>query len=75
MKMWHSGTRPYTGTPAEVFRSKDEGDAWTPVNKGLTDLNIRSVLASGMTVYAAALGGGIFALKMKETHGRPSILD
>lgn len=43
-----------------IFRSTDNGNTWNTVNKGLTNLNVTSLIANGTTVYAGTQGGGVF---------------
>jgi photosystem II stability/assembly factor-like uncharacterized protein len=37
---------------AGIFRSSDEGDNWIPVNSGLTDLSVSSMVMGGTTLIA-----------------------
>ena len=52
----------YAGTYGSgVFRSDDKGKSWTPVNKGLTDRTVSTLLAVNEdTVFAGTSEGGIF---------------
>jgi hypothetical protein len=55
------GTRVYTGTLAGgVLASTDGGYSWTPVNEGLTNLDVRMLVVSESKVYAGTWGDGIF---------------
>lgn len=44
-----------------VFRSGDQGDHWEDVSEGLTNRNVRALVADGDgTLYAGTTGGGVF---------------
>jgi hypothetical protein len=43
-----------------VFLSTNNGRNWTPVNNGLTNLDIRSFIESGNNIFAGTWGGGVF---------------
>ena len=54
----------YAGNPSGVFRSTDAGQAWTQINTGLTDTEIKSlavVSTESVTVYAGTADGKLFA--------------
>lgn len=44
-----------------VFRSKDAGDSWMPINSELTNLNVNALVRLGTTLYAGT-SEGIFRL-------------
>jgi len=55
----------YLGTSnAGVFRSTDSGVTWSPLNDGLTDLEIRALVVATKPAHAvyAATGGGVFKI-------------
>ena len=43
-----------------MYRSTNNGDSWTTVNNGLTDLRIFSIVVSGTNIFAATPTGGVF---------------
>ena len=48
----------YAGTVRNgIFRSEDEGNSWTEVNTGLTNLHIRELVAMGTNLYAGTEDG------------------
>ena len=51
----------FAGTHQGIFRSTDEGQQWMPMNKGLTNTDIHSLIAnkSGY-LFAGATGGHVF---------------
>ena len=51
---------PVYGTGLGVFLSTDNGNSWTAVNTGLTNLNIQAIAISGSNIFAGTNGGGIF---------------
>jgi photosystem II stability/assembly factor-like uncharacterized protein len=56
-----SGSALFAGTDGGgVFSSTDWGRTWTPMNSGLTKLDVRSLAASGDTLFAGTLSGGIY---------------
>jgi uncharacterized protein (TIGR03437 family) len=57
------GNDTFVGTfDRGVFRSRDHGETWTPVNNGLTELRVTSLITSGTTIFAGTFGGGVFRL-------------
>ena len=40
-----------------VFRTTDNGENWTTVNSGLTDLRVHSLVVNGTSLFAGTLGG------------------
>ena len=61
-----SRPHPFTDTFAGmdghgIYRTTNHGDAWTPINQGLTDFNVRElVVDSTGTLFCATDGGGVF---------------
>lgn len=54
----YDGTRIFAGTTGNgVFVSTNNGDTWTAVNTGLTDLSILSLEVSGGNIFAGTLNG------------------
>jgi len=51
----------FAGTAQGVFRSRDQGESWTPVNTGLTNTAILALaLDPRQVLYAGTEGGGVF---------------
>ncbi len=51
----------FAGTHQGIFRSTDEGQQWMPMNKGLTNIDIHSLMANeGGYLFAGATGGHVF---------------
>ena len=50
-----------------VLRSSDRGGTWQPLNDGLPDLNVLTIVtdASGSYLHAAPVGGGVFDLQLR----------
>jgi hypothetical protein len=55
-----------------VFLSLDRGATWNPVNTGLPDLPVRSLLAAGTRVYAGTWGGGVYVSDDYGGHWNPA---
>lgn len=56
-----SGTELFAGTwGGGVFLSNNNGESWTAVNNGLTNLYVEALTASGNNIFAGTWGGGIF---------------
>lgn len=52
------GTYIFAGTGGKgVYRSIDEGKRWDAVNTGLNNLDVRSFIISGITIYAGTQNG------------------
>jgi hypothetical protein len=67
------GSNIYAGTNFGVFRSSDNALSWTPVNSGLTDsvvssIMVSSILVDGSNLIASTLNSGIFMLKNNDTN-------
>ena len=67
------GSNIYAGTNFGVFRSSDNALSWTPVNSGLTDsvvssIMVSSILVDGSNLIAGTLNSGIFMLKNNDTN-------
>jgi hypothetical protein len=67
------GSNIYAGTNFGVFRSSDNALSWTPVNSGLTDsavssIMVSSILVDGSNLIAGTLNSGIFMLKKNDTN-------
>ena len=63
----------YAGTNFGVFRSSDNALSWTPVNSGLTDsavssIMVSSILVDGLNLIAGTFNSGIFMLKNNDTN-------
>ena len=43
-----------------VFLSTNQGESWTAVNAGLTDLRVRTLAVAEGTLFAGTLGSGVF---------------
>ena len=57
------GQQVFAGTrQAGVFVSKDSGGSWRQLARGLTDLNVRSLVNLGPEVYAGTDEQGVFVL-------------
>jgi len=53
----------YAATSSGVFKTVDGGDAWAPVNQGLTNLDVASVVVDSVdpsTVFAGTRGNSAF---------------
>lgn len=52
----------FVGTSADgIFRSRDEGDSWQAVNRGLQHLDIRTLrVGPRKTLLAGSVGGGLY---------------
>ena len=50
----------FVGTYGAVYFSTNNGTSWTPVNTGLTDLDVLSLAVSGDNLFAGTWGGGVF---------------
>jgi hypothetical protein len=48
-------------TNGGIFRSTDEGNTWLEVNRGITDLNIKSFAINDDVIYAGSNSGIIFS--------------
>jgi hypothetical protein len=56
-----SGNNVYaTSFGGGVYLSTDNGSNWTPINTGLTNLNISAFAANGSNIYAGTWGSGVF---------------
>jgi photosystem II stability/assembly factor-like uncharacterized protein len=47
-------------TSAGVVRSTLDGSSWSPMNSGLSNLNVRGLAVSGANIFAGVNGGGVF---------------
>lgn len=56
------GSSLFAGTDYGVYRSTDDGYTWTPINDGLTNLQITSLSISGTTLYAGTYGLGVWKI-------------
>jgi hypothetical protein len=54
------GSTLYAGTGTGVYSSINEGGNWTPLNNGLTNLNITTLIIKGTDLFAGTNGGGVF---------------
>jgi photosystem II stability/assembly factor-like uncharacterized protein len=58
------GETVFAGTSGGgVFLSTNNGSSWTPINAGLTDLNVTVITFAGNDIFAGTLSGGIFLSK------------
>jgi photosystem II stability/assembly factor-like uncharacterized protein len=48
---------PGIPTSLGIFRSGDNGSSWVPVNNGLGNLDVRTLVFNGTDLYAGTLGG------------------
>jgi hypothetical protein len=63
-----SGNNIYAGTFGHgVFLSTNNGISWSPLNVGLTNLNIYSLTASNYMLFAGTINGGLFSLTIGGT--------
>jgi len=54
----------FAGTNGGVFHSTNEGNTWTPVNTGLTNLNVNALMIyANEDIFAGTVGSGVFRLK------------
>ncbi len=59
--MTSSGTAVFAATNLGAFVSTNNGQTWSAINTGLpSDVNLRSIVASGSTLYAGAQTGTAF---------------
>ena len=61
-------TTLYAATSASgIFRSTDAGSSWHSFNAGLAVLDVKSLAidATGRTLYAGSVGGGVVALHVR----------
>jgi len=57
----YSGTELFAGTAGGgVFISQNNGESWTAVNNGLTNLYVEALIASGTNIFAGTWGSGVF---------------
>ncbi len=56
------GTTLYVGTANGVAVSNDYGITWKPLNKGLSNRDIRTLLVNGKDIYAGTGGTGAFGI-------------
>lgn len=61
-----SGTNLFAGTDDGVFLSTDNGLNWTPINSGLTNNWVTSLVMCDTSLFAGTMGGGIFVLPLNE---------
>jgi ligand-binding sensor domain-containing protein len=58
----------YAGTlRGGVFRSRDNGNSWQPVNAGLKRLEVKALMTTGDDLYAGT-GDGVYRLNESGTH-------
>ncbi len=57
-----SGSRLYAGTRAGPYVSEDGGTTWTLVSESARGLPVRSILASGGTLYLGTAGESVYSL-------------
>ena len=50
----------FAGTPEGIFRSTDNGDKWTQINSGLTNIDVRTLIVDADGYIFAGTAGGIF---------------
>jgi len=56
-----SGTNLFVGTSGNgIYRSTNDGTSWTPVNTGLTNLNVLAFTVAGTNLFAGTEGSGVF---------------
>ncbi len=54
------GETLYAATGTGLFSSINEGGNWTPLNNGLTNLNITTLIIKGTDLFAGTNGSGVF---------------
>jgi hypothetical protein len=60
----------YVGTEGGVFRSTNDGDTWTAINGGLTNLDVYAVAFNpNGVIFAGTWGNGVFRLLYDEICG------
>jgi hypothetical protein len=56
-----NGTNLFAGTAGGgVFLSTNNGQSWTAINNGLTDLSIYSLVVSGNRIFAGTVRTSLF---------------
>jgi photosystem II stability/assembly factor-like uncharacterized protein len=55
-----------------IYRSKDSGKSWLPMNDRLTDLNVFALTVQGTSLYVGTDRGGVFVLGKGEETWRPT---
>lgn len=56
-----TNTSAFAGTNGKgIYRSTDFGETWKQVNKGLTNLDIRSFAVNDTIIFAGTEGGGVY---------------
>ena len=56
----------YVSTNERVYKTRDGGHSWRPMNKGLETLDIRAIVMSSLdphTLYAGTNGSGLYRSK------------
>jgi hypothetical protein len=62
------GASLYAGTTISgVFRSTNQGESWTPINVGLTDLRVRTFAVLEGRLLAGTLGSGVFVTDVTQS--------
>jgi ligand-binding sensor domain-containing protein len=55
-----SGTNLFAGTSNGIYLSSSNGDNWTSVNNGLTNLDVTALAVKGSNLFAGTRNGGVF---------------
>ena len=55
-----NGSNTFAGTTGGIYLSTDNGGSWTPVNNGLSCLDVKALAISGNNIFAGTIGGGMF---------------
>ncbi|HTX18840.1 MAG TPA: T9SS type A sorting domain-containing protein [Bacteroidota bacterium] len=61
-----NGTNLFAGSNLGVSLSTDCGWTWAPINSGLPDMNVQSLLISDGYLYAGTYGGGVWKIPLWE---------
>jgi len=61
--LFTNGSTVYAATNGSgIYKTTNNGVNWTPVNTGLTNLNVRSICFHNSKIFAGTAGGGMFIL-------------
>jgi hypothetical protein len=61
------GTDLFVGTEYDgVFRSRDNGDSWAPINEGFASTSINALAARGGRLYAGTTSNGVWVRPLSE---------
>src|SRR5581483_6985499 len=54
------GSQLFCGMATGIFVSTDKGDSWTPMNSGLKDVGVQTLVVDGTTLFAGTSKGGVY---------------